>query len=167
MVLEGPSAISAARQVIGATNPLEAAPGSIRGDFAIATGENLVHGSDSPDRRRARSRSSSPICEGGGSRRAATRPRLALAAAPGDPRVPGGPVRGSASAFAELERGRGHRGGADNALGKARAVTRGRGEMVLGVDTVVALDGRLYGKPAMRAGARDAATRSRGATHSW
>jgi nucleoside-diphosphate kinase len=49
MVLEGPSAISAARQVIGATNPLEAAPGSIRGDLAIATGENLVHGSDGPE----------------------------------------------------------------------------------------------------------------------
>ena len=49
MVLEGPSAIAAARQVIGATNPLEAAPGSIRGELAIATGENLVHGSDSPE----------------------------------------------------------------------------------------------------------------------
>jgi nucleoside-diphosphate kinase len=47
MVLEGASAVSAARQVIGATNPLEAAPGSIRGDFATQTGENLVHGSDS------------------------------------------------------------------------------------------------------------------------
>jgi nucleoside-diphosphate kinase len=46
MVLEGPSAIAAARQLIGATNPLEAAPGSIRGDLAIPTGENLVHGSD-------------------------------------------------------------------------------------------------------------------------
>ena len=49
MVLEGPDAIAAARQVIGATNPLSAAPGSIRGDLAIATGENLVHGSDSPE----------------------------------------------------------------------------------------------------------------------
>ena len=49
MVLEGPSAIAAARQVIGATNPLEAAPGSIRGQLAIATGENLVHGSDSTE----------------------------------------------------------------------------------------------------------------------
>ena len=49
MVLEGPSAIAAARQLIGATNPLEAAPGSIRGDLAIATGENLVHGSDGPE----------------------------------------------------------------------------------------------------------------------
>jgi nucleoside-diphosphate kinase len=49
IVLEGRSAIVAARQVIGATNPLEAAPGSIRGEFAVATGENLVHGSDSPE----------------------------------------------------------------------------------------------------------------------
>ncbi|MGA2470665.1 MAG: nucleoside-diphosphate kinase [Solirubrobacteraceae bacterium] len=49
MVLEGDSAISAARQAIGATNPLEAAPGSIRGDFATQTGQNLVHGSDSPE----------------------------------------------------------------------------------------------------------------------
>ncbi len=48
MVLEGHEAIVAARQVIGATNPLEAAPGSIRGDFALQTGENMVHGSDSP-----------------------------------------------------------------------------------------------------------------------
>jgi nucleoside-diphosphate kinase len=47
MVLEGEQAIAAARQVIGATNPIEAAPGSIRGDFAIAVGQNMVHGSDS------------------------------------------------------------------------------------------------------------------------
>ena len=49
MVLEGRSAITAARQLIGATNPLDAAPGSIRGDLAIATGENLVYGSDGPE----------------------------------------------------------------------------------------------------------------------
>jgi len=49
MVLEGTGAVVAARQVIGATNPLEAAPGSIRGDFAIETGANMVHGSDSPE----------------------------------------------------------------------------------------------------------------------
>lgn len=49
MVLEGSDAVRAARQVIGATNPLEAAPGSIRGDFAIEMGENMVHGSDSPE----------------------------------------------------------------------------------------------------------------------
>jgi nucleoside-diphosphate kinase len=49
MVLEGTQAITAARQVIGATNPLEASPGSIRGDFAIEVGQNMVHGSDSPE----------------------------------------------------------------------------------------------------------------------
>ena len=47
MVLEGDEAVVAARQVIGATNPLEATTGSIRGDFAIAVGQNMVHGSDS------------------------------------------------------------------------------------------------------------------------
>jgi nucleoside-diphosphate kinase len=49
MVLEGHEAVVAARQVIGATNPLEAAPGSIRGDYAIAVGQNMVHGSDSSE----------------------------------------------------------------------------------------------------------------------
>ena len=49
LVFEGEDAIKAARQVIGATNPLEAAPGSIRGDFAIEVGQNMVHGSDSPE----------------------------------------------------------------------------------------------------------------------
>jgi nucleoside-diphosphate kinase len=49
MVLEGEFAVEAARQVIGATNPLQSAPGSIRGDFATAIGTNMVHGSDSPE----------------------------------------------------------------------------------------------------------------------
>jgi nucleoside-diphosphate kinase len=49
MVLGGVSAVEAARQVIGATNPIEAAPGSIRGDFAIEITFNLVHGSDSAE----------------------------------------------------------------------------------------------------------------------
>jgi nucleoside-diphosphate kinase len=49
LVLEGEQAIAAARQVIGATDPLQAAPGSIRGDYALEVGENMVHGSDSPD----------------------------------------------------------------------------------------------------------------------
>ena len=49
MVLEGDRAIEAARQVIGATDPLKAAPGSIRGDFAIEVGQNMVHGSDAPE----------------------------------------------------------------------------------------------------------------------
>jgi nucleoside-diphosphate kinase len=49
LVLEGHQAVVAARQVIGATNPLESAPGSIRGDFALEVGQNLVHGSDSDE----------------------------------------------------------------------------------------------------------------------
>ena len=49
LVLEGQDAVRAARQVIGSTNPLEAATGSIRGDFAIEVGQNMVHGSDSPE----------------------------------------------------------------------------------------------------------------------
>jgi nucleoside-diphosphate kinase len=48
MALEGEQAVAAARQVIGATNPIEASPGSIRGDYAIEVGQNMVHGSDSP-----------------------------------------------------------------------------------------------------------------------
>jgi nucleoside-diphosphate kinase len=49
IVLEGEGAVKAARQVIGATDPLEAATGSIRGDFATEMGRNMVHGSDSPE----------------------------------------------------------------------------------------------------------------------
>ena len=49
LILEGQDAIKAARQLIGATNPLETTPGSIRGDFAIEVGTNMVHGSDSPE----------------------------------------------------------------------------------------------------------------------
>ena len=49
LVLEGHEAVVAARQVIGATDPLEAAPGSIRGDFALEVGQNMVHGSDSSE----------------------------------------------------------------------------------------------------------------------
>ena len=48
MVVEGPDAVVGMRQIMGATNPLEAAPGSIRGDHASEIGENIVHGSDSP-----------------------------------------------------------------------------------------------------------------------
>ena len=49
MVLEGQDAVRAARQTIGATDPLEAETGSIRGDLALAKGQNLVHGSDSDE----------------------------------------------------------------------------------------------------------------------
>lgn len=49
MVVEGEGAVAAMRQIMGATNPLEASTGSIRGDYATVIGENLVHGSDSLD----------------------------------------------------------------------------------------------------------------------
>jgi nucleoside-diphosphate kinase len=48
LVLEGESAISVVRTTMGATNPVSAAPGTIRGDLALAMPDNLVHGSDSP-----------------------------------------------------------------------------------------------------------------------
>lgn len=49
LVVEGESAISVVRTTMGATNPANAAPGTIRGDFALAMPDNLVHGSDSPE----------------------------------------------------------------------------------------------------------------------
>ena len=49
MVVEGPDVVAGMRQLMGATNPLEATPGSIRGDLATLIGENIVHGSDSPE----------------------------------------------------------------------------------------------------------------------
>jgi nucleoside-diphosphate kinase len=48
-IVEGHEAVAAARQVIGATNPIEAAPGSIRGDFGLEVTFNMVHGSDSDE----------------------------------------------------------------------------------------------------------------------
>lgn len=49
MVWEGEGVVKSARKLIGATNPLESEPGTIRGDFAIQVGRNVVHGSDSPE----------------------------------------------------------------------------------------------------------------------
>jgi nucleoside-diphosphate kinase len=49
LALEGNDAIEIARRTMGATNPAEAAPGTIRADFALEIGRNLVHGSDGPD----------------------------------------------------------------------------------------------------------------------
>jgi nucleoside-diphosphate kinase len=49
LVVEGESAISVVRTTMGATNPVGAAPGTIRGDLALAMPDNLVHGSDSPE----------------------------------------------------------------------------------------------------------------------
>jgi nucleoside-diphosphate kinase len=48
-VIEGKEAISIVRKTMGATNPAQAEPGTIRADFALEIGRNLVHGSDSPD----------------------------------------------------------------------------------------------------------------------
>jgi nucleoside-diphosphate kinase len=48
MVWEGENVIAAARQMMGKTNPQEAAPGTIRGDFGLTVGKNVIHGSDSP-----------------------------------------------------------------------------------------------------------------------
>jgi nucleoside-diphosphate kinase len=48
MVIEGDAAVSTVRGMMGATNPLDSAPGTIRGDYALEIGENIVHGSDSP-----------------------------------------------------------------------------------------------------------------------
>ena len=49
LVLEGESAIQVVRTTMGATNPVDSAPGTIRGDLALAMPDNLVHGSDSPE----------------------------------------------------------------------------------------------------------------------
>lgn len=48
MVWEGENVIAAARQMMGKTNPQDAAPGTIRGDFGLTVGKNVIHGSDSP-----------------------------------------------------------------------------------------------------------------------
>lgn len=49
MVLRGPDAVVVCRKLMGATNPREAAPGTIRGDFGLEMDANVVHGSDSPE----------------------------------------------------------------------------------------------------------------------
>jgi nucleoside-diphosphate kinase len=49
MVWEGENVILTARQMMGATNPKDAAPGTIRGDFAVTVGKNMIHGSDSAE----------------------------------------------------------------------------------------------------------------------
>ncbi len=52
MVLEGENAVASCRTMMGKTNPQDASPGTIRGDFAQVTGRNIVHGSDSPENAR-------------------------------------------------------------------------------------------------------------------
>ena len=50
MVLEGPNAVANVRAMMGVTDPAKSAPGTIRGDFGLTIGMNLIHGSDSPER---------------------------------------------------------------------------------------------------------------------
>jgi len=49
MVWEGKGVIASARKIIGATNPLNAEPGTLRGDFGVDVGRNIIHGSDAPE----------------------------------------------------------------------------------------------------------------------
>lgn len=49
MVWEGENVISTARQMMGSTNPKDAAPGTVRGDYGVIVGKNIIHGSDSPE----------------------------------------------------------------------------------------------------------------------
>lgn len=49
MVWQGDNVIALSRAIMGKTNPLDAAPGTIRGDYAVHTGNNIIHGSDSPE----------------------------------------------------------------------------------------------------------------------
>jgi nucleoside-diphosphate kinase len=49
LVVEGPNAVAGVRRIMGVTNPVEATPGSLRGDYALEIGQNLVHGSDSTE----------------------------------------------------------------------------------------------------------------------
>jgi nucleoside-diphosphate kinase len=49
LVVEGPRAVEAVRALMGVTDPVKSAPGSLRGDYALEIGQNLVHGSDSPE----------------------------------------------------------------------------------------------------------------------
>ena len=113
--------IKAARQVIGATNPLEATTGSIRGDFAIAVGQNMVHGSDSPESGRARGRAVLPRPLG----RWPVVPRLGLAAAAGDPRAGrASPSRSRPADVEERDAGDPAAVAEENARRKALAVAR-------------------------------------------
>ena len=126
MVLEGDHAIEAARQVIGATNPLQAAPGSIRGDYAIEVGQNMVHGSDAPESAAREVGLFFPELRDGRGRASCglgARPRLALAAAAGDPGAARRHVRGRrAGGVDELDEGPPHEVAIENAYRKAAAV---------------------------------------------
>ena len=151
MVLEGDEAVKAARQVIGATNPLEAAPGSIRGDFALEVGQNMVHGRTPTSPPSARSPCSSPSAAES-SPIAARRSGARSSSSSASP-FPVAAGRTSRSCAAGEPRRR--RPSSRTRARKAQAVARRPATLVLGVDTVVALDDAVFGKP------RDAAAGAR------
>ena len=136
----GTRAVTAARQVIGATNPLEAAPGSIRGDFGLEVQTNLVHGSDSPESaaREARSSSRTLILASGSPQRRAILEQLGGGLSRGGARG-GGAHRGAPRAVV-----------VENALRKARAV---EGGLVLGWTPRWSTEARA-GQAARRGGGR-------------
>ena len=148
-------AINAARQVIGATNPLEAAPGSIRGDYAIAVGQNMVHGSDSPESGAARGRALLP---------GTSDPRLARRRSGARSSSDAGiAVRGRPADVEEDDGGRPARG--RRAQRPPQGDARCPATLVLGADTVVALDGDILGKPRDAAQAREYLGRLNGRAH--
>ena len=155
MVLEGDEAVRAARQVIGATNPLEATTGSIRGDFAVAVGQNMVHGSDSAEsaEREAKLFFPEPLILASASPQ--RRAILEQAGIAFEVRVSG---------VEEETRGDPREVAVENARRKALAVAR-PGELVLGADTIVVLDGEILGKPRDEAQARAFLERLSGRTH--
>ena len=169
-VLEGHEAVAAARQLIGATNPIEAAPGSIRGDFGLEVTFNLVHGSDSDESAEREIGIWFPSCSGW--------PRVlrSIAARLGARRGGGRSARRSCGL--EL-RGRvvpgveelTERRPASRGRGRerpAQGAGRGRGAaeaLVLGADTDVVARRRLLGKAGDEAEARRTSRRSRAATH--
>ena len=154
MVLEGEEAVKAARQVIGATNPLEAAPGSIRGDFAIETGAEHGPRLGLAGVGRARDRA---VLRGSGvlAQRLAT-PPLPLVLASRSPQRRAILARlgldfsvrvsdGAGAGQRRAARGRARERAAQGAGGAAPGA---HARSMIGCDTVVALDGRIYGKPA-------------------
>ena len=126
MVLEGHEAVKAARQVIGATNPLEAAPGSIRGDFALEVGKNMVHGSDSPESAEREANLFFPELLSSPAARRSGKAILEQLGVAFDVVVPD---------VEELDDGRPGRGRARERARARRAAVEG--DLVLGVDTLV------------------------------
>ena len=159
MVLEGPGAIATVRTMMGATDPLNSAPGTIRGDLALELGENVVHGSDSARVGRARDRDllhgrrTGVTSDRRSARAGADRAGIPLAAAADDPgtgRDSRSPWWSPATASSPNRGSRPRRWFACTRAGKPLGVAAST-MAVLGVDTVVELDGVILGKPADRA----------------